>query len=124
MSKATQKQLDKLAEYTKEEIIAALGRSFDGEYTVRVLLRDLEAMTMKREHEALEKATAAEAKALQALIDWRSDMVKQYGNGETVPLAKLPRHEIERGAALEKAYTDATLAVNRAVSKMAKREMK
>lgn len=103
---STKDKIEKLNEYTKAEIITALVRTFHGTDINRLILH-LEAEQMKKVMTEQEKADAAETEALNALLEWRSMIVKKYGDGERVALIKVPQDEIMHGAALEKAYADA-----------------
>ena len=96
----------KLDGYTKAEVITALVRNFHGSDIDRLICY-LESERLKDIIAKQEKADADETAAMQAYLGWRRELIKKYGDGEQVRLIDLPRDEIIRGAALEKAWTEA-----------------
>ncbi len=108
MSRAKPEFLKKLAKYSKEDIIEALGRQFRADYIISDIVNDLES-------KATQKALDDHGKALDALITargayfrWQDEMCVRYGDGKTAKLADIPTEEISKGAALERALKKAT----------------
>ena len=108
MSRVKPELLKKLAKYSKEDIIEALGKQYQADFIISGIINDLE-------HRASQKALDDHGKALDVLIaareafsKWRNKMCARYGDGKSVKLADIPPEEISKGAALEKALKEAT----------------
>lgn len=59
------------------------------------------------------KATYKQTAAQQKFNDWCGEMIKQYGDGESVRIVNIPAIEARRGAKLEKAYSTANDTMER-----------
>lgn len=108
MSRARKDTLKKLSAFKKEEIIEALGCSYNSEYTAEQMLVCLES---KKEKDLLDKHGKAIDKTItarKAFTAWKTEMCEKYGDGQTVKLSNIPPTDISRGAALEKALKKAT----------------
>ena len=108
MSRAKPELLKKLAKYSKEDIIEAIGKQYQADFIISGIINDLE-------HRASQKVLDDHGKALDALIaareafsKWRNEMCARYGDGKSVKLADIPPEEISKGATLEKALKEAT----------------
>lgn len=108
MSRAREETLKKLSAYKKEEIIKALGRSYQSEYIAEQMLDYLESKKEKDLLDRHRKAIDKEITARKAFMDWKNEMCEKYGDGQTVKLLNIPPTDINRGAALEKALKEAT----------------
>ena len=113
MSRAKKEDIKKLFDYTKEEIIVALGRMYGSDLIVTELLGRLERGAIEKALDASDKASNARIDAAIAFQKWQSDMCVKYGNGRNVKLVDIPPEEIERGARLEKAFFEATKKAER-----------
>lgn len=108
MSRAKPELIKKLAKYSKEDIIEALGKQYQADFIISGIINDLD-------HRASQKVLDDHGKALDALVaareafsKWRNEMCVRYGDGKSVKLADIPPEEISKGAALEKALKEAT----------------
>lgn len=108
MSRAREEALKKLSAYKKEEIIEALGRSYQSEYIAEQMLDYLESRKEKALLDRHRKAIDKEIAARKAFMEWKKEMCEKYGDGQTVKLSNIPPTDINRGAALEKALKEAT----------------
>ena len=107
MSRAGKETLKKLLSYRKEEIIEALGRSYQSEYIAEQMLNYLESKKEKDLLDRHRKALDKEIAARKAFMEWKNEMCEKYGDGQTVKLTNIPPEDINRGAALEKALKEA-----------------
>lgn len=107
MTEERRDHLKEIAKYSKEEIIEALGRQVIPLVVLDNLLGDLEHLRIRKAIDEHKKAFEAEQAAFDAYMAWRKEKVAKYGDGKIVTLSNIPRAEITRGAALEKAWNAA-----------------
>lgn len=106
--------INKIEKYSKDEIIAAIKKvPFCWEQILSKLEQDKERAIF----EQADKARQKEIKCLRNLSNWKSKMIKKYGDGNAAKLVDLPPEEIERGAALERALRESTEARQKAERK-------
>lgn len=106
------------SKYTKEEIVKGLELLCGNYYLYGNLLRNLQA-AIEMEHRNNIHIKASEAmnksvSAMNALQEWKKQMIAMYGDGKTVKLAAIPYNEIQRGAELETAFKEAEEARKKA----------
>ena len=97
----------KLAKFSKQDIIDAIGRLYQADYIASQIVDDLEEREREKlfsEHDAaLKKVTDAR----MAFLLWKKEVAETYGDGKNAKLIDVPPAEIMRGAALEKELNEA-----------------
>lgn len=96
-----------IEKYSKAEIIEAIRRL---PLFAEELLRKLEDNEMRTMFKKADEARQKEIDAIKAFANWKTEVIKKYGDGNSVQLCSLPRSEIEKGAALEEALKKSTRA--------------
>lgn len=122
MARLKPERLKQLEKYTKAEIIEAIGRNFSAGYIVEDLLNDLELQHMKKLLDDEREADRIHTEKMNAVLAWRNEMCKKYGNGEHVNMSALPLEEIKRGMKIEQEYLAATATVEK-IEKRIKKAM-
>lgn len=107
MSRASESDLKKLSKYSKEEIIEALGKSYQASYIIQGLISELERRATDKLFADSRKAIDNTTATREAYFKWTKEMVKKYGDGVHVKISALPIEEIQQGAKLEKAMKEA-----------------
>lgn len=107
MSKASKSQIQQLKKYTKDDIIDAISREWNGEYFIESMLMYLDNKKIDAAFAENEKAIKAENDAMKAYLAWKSEMVRRFGDGNSVKIGAIPAAEIQRGDKLVQIWDDA-----------------
>ena len=99
----------KLENFSKAEIIQAV-RKMERYYIAKGLEKNIiDIIQETNRQEAFEVAQAKRKTAIDRMNDffnWKKEMAKKYGDGKQFSLKDLTMIELERGAKLQKAWTD------------------
>lgn len=107
MSRASESDLKKLSKYSKEEIIDALGKSYQASYIIQGLISDLEQRATDKLFADSRKAIDNTIATREAYFKWVKEMCAKYGDGKQFKISSLTSDEIIIGAKLEKAMREA-----------------
>lgn len=121
MKGETRELARKLHKFSKEQIIKAISESWDAQFFLEGIIRNLEYAAQKDLLERHSSAIDAERQAAEACMNWRSEMCGKYGNGGTCKLSDIPEAEIQKGARLESEWKKAQekeRALDKQVNKM------
>lgn len=117
MNEQRKNHLKEIAQYSKEQILEALGRSF---IDLKLLLNELEYVQRTEVLKEHSKAVDESIAALDAYIGWQKKIIEVYGGKANVRLDQLPTSELQRGAELEKAWKNAQKKEQRLDAKVRK----
>lgn len=113
--------LKKLSKYSKKDIIEALGQQYQMDcFIISGILDELEYIASKRAFDDHDKAIKAHQDAFKAYMEWRKQICRAYGDGESIKLTNIPPEEIAKGAALERALKSAAEAEQKLDKKISK----
>lgn len=111
----------KLSKYSKADIIDAVCNEFMADHIVHGMLLFLEGRTMQRLMDEEDKAFKAQNAAGDAYISWQADMIKRFGDGQSVKISDIPDSELQKGAKLGNAWKEAEKKADKAIKKLRSR---
>lgn len=109
MKKACEIDIKKLQKYPKELILEAISREWQADYYIQRILLYCERKTAEISFIEEEEAIKEISKTSAAYFAWKKEMIKLYGDGQSVLLVNVPPYEIEKGLALERAWREAII---------------
>ena len=107
---------EKLQKFTKDEIIEAILKTtrWSSFLSVDNIVDEIKSVSFNNAYEKAHKAREHAIECMQKYFDWRKEVVRKYGDGESARYKDIPIAELEKGADLEKKWKESEEARKKA----------